>query len=821
MWFLSCDGDHLQGKSVWLRPGSKHLFGRTHPGPGPEQFHAITHKSVSRRHFELHVAAVEPGASAKIHKRSTITIKDLGSKTGTHIDNEKIKGDNLEQSFSTGDHVLRLGNYQVPFRVKWHPMVFSFSNISKRARQSVDPLAEHRIKVEELDVKCVTEYVANQTSHVITNKRNTAMALQALVNSRAIVTEDYLEAIQKASEQTTGEDDVVSSSLERDFDLNWPKELDYLPGPTQEPHPRPEHDEIFLPKQPRSEMFSKYVFVFMTEGQYQTFLPVITGGGGKALLREVAGPDEDPDFDDFLDFVKSCAGKKGDAAFRLSQHPAEKGGVVVVRPGEVEKVAGTGFIRRLDLALDQRSVNQNEFLEAILLMDPKVLRRQLESDPTGVDESEGPDTGRSNTLALSGAEDRPWSPPKSSAPARKRRNFARQKITTFDDFDPSQIQRGSPPPAAQGSFSPPSQSQQSSVEHVAPSQATQGRKRPADTPLRPIETTGQVLDSLFTGAAAAKKRRLDTATNRTKRDASDALGSDDDTSRFKAGKNKKRKSVEEEDVMAQVKAQREQEDRKRLVEEEAAALAMEGVDYQKVREGLVIEDMPVRQASAAPEDRWKDEWNGRANWKRFKKRRAGEKDDEDGPSQRRVIVGLKVFSKDSLEMDWGVNRGSRYSQGNTNRRDRGEEETDHPAGIRRRRRGVLAEQSPAPTNGGDDNNDTIEDADLLSRIERSRLDDEREDAAREMDVLDMGNVRDPEMRRRQEEAKRRDKEKQRERLSLLTSHGSGAGQSGERQGLVSGLREMDKGREKGRKRPREQVEEDDGEGRGFRRRRRG
>ncbi|KAF4549657.1 putative second BRCT domain on Nijmegen syndrome breakage protein [Elsinoe fawcettii] len=817
MWFLSCDGDHLQGKSIWLRPGSKHLFGRTHPGSGSDQFHAITHKSVSRRHFELHVAPVEKGASAKVHKRSTITIKDLGSKAGTHIDNEKIKGDNLEQSFNVGDHVLRLGNYEVPFRIKWVPMVLSFTGIPRRAKQSEDPLAEHRAKVEELDVKCVTEYITNQTSHVVTNKRNNAMALQALVNGRAIVVEEYLDAIQKAAERpSVGPDTLALSSLESDWDLNWPKELDYLPGPAKEPNPRPEHDEIFLPKQPRSEMFHKYVFIFMTETQYQTFLPVITGGGGKALLREVEAPEENPDFDDFLDYVKSCAGKKGDAAFRLSQHPAAKGGVVVVRPGDPTRTAGAQFIQRLDLALDQRSVQQNEFLEAILLTDPTELRRPLEVDLVREDEEDRPDTGRSNTAAPSAPEDRPPTPPpQSSAPARKRRNFTRQKITTFDDFDPSQIQRSSAVPT-RDSPPAPSQSQRSSadIDPAPPQTATQSRKRHADAPLRPVETTGQVLDSLFTGAAAAKRRRLDTSTNGEKRPASDALESEEETTRTDTKGRKKRKSNgKEKDVMAQVKAKREEEDKRRQAEEEALKLAMEGVDHHAVRQGLVIEDMPVRARleSVAAEGQWRDEWNGRANWKRFKKRRPGEAGDEDGPVQRRVIVGLEVFKEGSLEMDWG-SRVGRYSQGNGNSH-RGREAGEEGNGMRRRRRGVLADPDDEPN----------EDTELRERIERSRIDDEREQAEREDDVLDMGNARDPEIRRRQQEAKQREQQKKQDRLSQLTSHAPS--QASERPSLLSELREMDKDKgkagEKVRKRPREQVEEEDEGGTRFRRRRRG
>ncbi|TKX21011.1 hypothetical protein C1H76_6551 [Elsinoe australis] len=861
MWFLSCDGDHLDGKSIWLRPGSKHLFGRTHPTEGTDQFHAITHKSVSRRHFELHVAEVEPGASAKIYKRSTITIKDLGSKVGTTIGNEKIR--DKEHSFNTGDHVIRLGNYEMAFHIKWLPMVFSFTSLSRSARQAGDPLAEYRAKVEDLDVKCTTEYIANQTSHVITKKRNTAMALQALVNGRAIVTERYLDAIRKAGERPPADgDEVTVSSLEKDWDLNWPKEIDFLPEPSSEPNPRPEHDEIFLPKAPRAEMFNKYLFIFMTQVQHETFLPVITGGGGKVLLKEVGPPEEEPDFDDFLDFVKNCAGKKGVSAFRLSQYPAEKGGVVVVRPGDATRVGGVEFIQRLDLALDQRSVQQNEFLEAILTTDPTILRRPLEVEMVDADEEDRPETGRSTTHGPPASDDQraptPPVPPQSSAPIRKqRRNITRQRISTFDDFDPSQIQRYSPPPSQADDAV--SQSRRSSVQVSdadsanGPSQApTQNsRKRRAETQY-PVETTGEVLDGLFAGSAAIKRRRQEEAQEGGKKRGHAAAASDDDdaapTGKAPSqAKHKKRKTDKEieEDLQAKLKEHTEEENRRRAADKEYLEKAMEGVDISKLKDLVKVEDMPVRSFTPALErceekESWNPDWNGRANWKRFKKRRPGEQAEEPGPNRRRVIVGLEPAEQNSgrMEVDWRINPSTRYSQSDTQSTRK---ENTMPNGMRRRRRTTTTDSDA----GGDDDStanvtETPEDAALRRAVEQSRLDDEREEEAAENDVLDMGNVRDPEMRKRQADARKRERERKAagkngaQTTTQTVSEGAGT----QRQSLLSGLREMDRNGPRGaagkevvnangservaRKRARERDEDEDDEGGlKFRRRRRG
>ncbi|PNS21804.1 hypothetical protein CAC42_402 [Sphaceloma murrayae] len=833
MWFLSCDGDHLQGKSLWLRPGSKHLFGRTNPGDGSDQFHAITHKSVSRRHFELHVAPVEPGNSAHLHKRSKITIKDLGSKIGTNIDKERIKS--REYSFSTGDHVIKLGNYDVAFRIKWSPMVFSFTGISRSARQSGDPLADYRSKVEQLDVKCITEFVANQTSHVITRKRNTPMALQALVTSRSIVTDKYLDAVQTAAERSPAAgDEITVSSLERDWDLNWPKELDYLPDPSSEPYPREPHDPVFLPNTARQEMFSKYVFIFLTASQYEMFLPVITGGGGKAILREIGSPESGPDLNDFLDFVKGCAGKKGNAAFKLSQHPTEKGGVVVVRPTDASKIAGVDFIQRLDLALDQRSVQQNEFLEPILTIDPTLLRRPLEVDlvADGEDYEQPVEQGNATRADAASKESAP-SPPKSpdlppSVPLRKRRNITRQKITTFDDFDPSQIQRYSPPPPHDNH----DQSQRSSVapfedDFAAPtSQAlSSARKRKADSQAQPIQTTDQILDGLLPGAAAMKKRKLEEANNKKP----PAPATNDDSSGVKSKSQpqvKKRKTKEEqqEDLHNLISSRKEEAERRLAENEEHLRSAMEGVEIEDMRNLAVVEEMDIPQSRTngiGNRDGWKPEWNGRPNWKRFKKRRPGEVDDEE-PTRRTVIVSLEQYRPGGKEMDWGFRERSHIdSQSRGSRQPRTQDKVIEGNGMRRRRR--------ATAEAGADTTMTeqAEDEDLRRRVEQSRIEDEREEQERENDVLDMGNVRDPEMRRRQQEAKIRERERRRAESQNATS---------QRVGLLSGLKDIDGARSEGmvegtmgreraaRKRVREVVEDDDDDEEGglhFRRRRRG
>lgn len=58
MWFLEHES-LFEGKRVWLRPGSQHLFGRT-KGSKSDGNVFIDHKTVSRQHMMLKVLEVLP-----------------------------------------------------------------------------------------------------------------------------------------------------------------------------------------------------------------------------------------------------------------------------------------------------------------------------------------------------------------------------------------------------------------------------------------------------------------------------------------------------------------------------------------------------------------------------------------------------------------------------------------------------------------------------------------------------------------------------------------------------------------------------------------
>ena len=187
--------------------------------------------------------------------------------------------------------------------------------------------------------------------------------------------DSYIKAVVAA---TTPKDDGVSP-LEEDFG-NFPDPEQYLPPGANEPTQRA--DTAYGPDPARRDMFEGYTFIFYEQAQYETLLPPITQGGGKALLRSVV--QDETTVEEFVRYVKGVAGEKGLGEF---EDGSEGKGVVVVRYNPAK---GSGvqwyadFSTEVAQYLDHRLIVQNEFLDAILGNDASVLRRPLEPEPSGV-----------------------------------------------------------------------------------------------------------------------------------------------------------------------------------------------------------------------------------------------------------------------------------------------------------------------------------------------------------------------------------------------------------------------------------------------------
>ncbi|KAL7273387.1 hypothetical protein RUND412_003765 [Rhizina undulata] len=352
MWLFECEGDVLDGKRVWLRPGSKYCLGRVKCEEVNMAFES--QRSISRIHLEINVSEVLEGDGAKLHHRSVITVTDLKTKHGTKIDGESIKGQTRTLEGDT--HKLHLGLYAPAFKISWNPVVFFVSLTNKERNKTMPNL--YREKMEAFDIKVATAWVPAAT-HVVVSKRNTPPGLRALINGKYIVASSYLDAVAEAAKKPEKD---KASPLEMDFDKNWPKPEDYLPPHKNEPVHRP--PEMYRPDKRRQNLFSGYVFVFCEKVQYEHFLGPITDGHGK--LKEFELDPERTMAEEVVKFVE----KRGQGAK-----------VVVVRfRGKRNQERENQLSTRIQELLGFRMLEQNEFLDIILTCDTSSLRKPLEED---------------------------------------------------------------------------------------------------------------------------------------------------------------------------------------------------------------------------------------------------------------------------------------------------------------------------------------------------------------------------------------------------------------------------------------------------------
>ncbi|KAI6916875.1 hypothetical protein KC332_g11086 [Hortaea werneckii] len=780
MWTLECASDLFGGKRRWLRPGSVHLLGRTSGKPqNGERIAFIEDRSVSRKHLVIHVGNVDPADSGRIHKKTEIRLED-SSKTGTQIDDDRISKSSKTLDESRSQYILKLGNYEHLFKLRWEPVVITFTSVGKKAG-----LDQQKEKLEGTDVKLLTEYITNETTHSVNKKRNQPQVLQALVQGRWVVSYDWVDALAERTKRN-GDDangEPLNAPLEDDFDGNWPRENDYPVPVSQEPRPRPA--DYLKPRPERMEVFQDYIFVFLSASQYESLMPVITSGGGKALLWEVQiGASK---VEDVVDYVRQVAGgKNADRNFRLSQHEG-RGGVVLVRINERDENWHhwtAPFMQELEQTLDQRAILQGELLDPILTLDTSELRRQLpeSQDEDGVSGNAQPSTSKgrgsvqedhsqpdSMQQGSSAQQDPPSTQPQAeeqqadvqpepeapSATATRRRNrrpLGQSRFKAFDDFEMSQFAQAasrSPEPVdvnmGELSQAPNMQSmdvdQHSQTSHAEKSQPG-ARKRPA-----PIQEESEpeedVYADMFPGQAALKRRKTEAARIGESSTFSKATLEAEKEFNEKKAKAKKKRDEKPIDVQAELKARREHEEELRRKDEESLREMMEGVDIAALQNLAKIEEfeLPDRQrprpargtASDAQDlanDRWDPAWNGRKNFKKF--RPQGHRRNT-APRLQRVIVALEEAPKDGHDaglMDfWPVSS-------NKASKSKSKSQQSQSQSLRPGRR------SQTTVNDDDDDDDDEETGDAARfrrRIQRSYEEDAQQGVNDDdMDLLDVG-----------------------------------------------------------------------------------
>ncbi|KAG6367841.1 hypothetical protein INS49_002036 [Diaporthe citri] len=593
-------------------------------------------------------ALVAEGDGTNPQKRSLVTVEDLKTKIGTLVNGKQIKGERFNLIKDANE--IKLGHYRETFR-------FSFS----KTELETDPWAVVRQKIEPFDVKYIAEYDHINTTHVVSKRRNTSKVLQALITGKYIVVEGFMEAIIEAATPRAGDvDSVQLSALEMDFDANWPEAMRYLPPKADAPG-ADRLDDFFAPDERRRNIFDGYTFVFYERKRFEELHPAITSGKGKALLSEVVPGLTSTD--EFIRYVKGIAGEKGLGEF---EDGSEGKGVVVVRytpPPDHEKAEWyLSFYNQVALRLDHRPVEPRDFLPAILDVDPSQLRRPLEFDSTQPEQAgQFPNqaaNSENNNLPMDvdearegvAIEDSPPQPPKTR---RRDRRAPKSRFKGFDtgiDEDEEELDPASRLSVAtetsQGMF----MTQPAEVSAVA---TLSQRKRPFSEPDRDI------MEDVAPTAAAIKRRRLEAAeANTPPKDQTPPPEQDEapepqpqqqrgsGRGKAAAGGRKGNKNVrQDEDILDLAIQYREEEEANAQAERERLARELRDgdIDYEAIRRLTLVEPMNIRRPQEhrtreqdIQEGRWDPRWNGRKNFKKFRKQ--GE---TAGRPQQRVIMSLK------------------------------------------------------------------------------------------------------------------------------------------------------------------------------------
>lgn len=496
-------------------------------------------------------------------------------------------------------------------RLQWFPVVLTFSFTSKELQ--TQPLTTLQDRFEQLDIKLLTEYHAQHTTHVVSKKRNTAKGLQALINGKYIVTESFLDAVVQAAASQDSEDGTTTSLLEQDFGQHWPNAMDHLPPRGGEPVQHP--DETYAPDLGRRAIFEGYTFIFYDESQFNNLLAAITNGGGKGVLEKAI--PEMTEVDDFIRAVKSVAGEKGLGSFNDG---SEGKGVVLVRyvPAKGPQVAWYAeFFTAVSLRLDHRPIEQSEFLEAILTKDASILRRPLEIESSPI----APD---SQTVARQETSQPAEDVNAGARPAALRRPAGRRTVKRrfagFDDgadIDMDDAPSGPQPRSGdrggdeEGLFVPHDGSQD------AQEAQSLSRKRPG-SPLPEDE----LMDGVAPAVARFKKQKLERG------EAFASPSPDPEPEAEPPEPEPKKKARKEVDILAAAAENRAQEEERARREREDLANLPDDVDLAEIRKLNIVEEMEIRRPAGTTrtreqdvaEGRWDPKWNGMKNFKKFRQR---------------------------------------------------------------------------------------------------------------------------------------------------------------------------------------------------------
>jgi nijmegen breakage syndrome protein 1 len=591
----------------------------------------------------------------------------------------------------------------------WVPVCLSF--MFNKTELKSDPYSALYENFGPVDIKIFQDYDREYTTHLVAKKRNTSKGLRALLDGKYIVYHDtFVPALIEAT--TPNGEGIVP--MEDDFS-KLPDPLQFLPPRGAELTDR--DSTAYAPDSQRRDMFDGYTFIFYDEAQYENLSGTIFAGKGKALFQRVV-PEETTVLD-FVRYVKNVAGEKGLGEF---EDGSEGKGVVVVNYQPTKGVSIPWyhqFAVDIALSLDQRLVGQGEFLDVILGTDPSVLRRALEESPTstmvpGMFSSPAICNGRpliyvaapvvtqsvqpsqaapAETLAETPAET-------ISQPVRKGRG-RRAAVPVFKGFDDEEwatpaVNLNSIPeansmvidqtPAESQSLFVSQQELSMEIDRSIPEAPTilarPSRKRPVA-----VIDDQELINSLAPNAARLKRRRLEEAAERKDRGEStppprpppeppkEKIPEPEPEPKAKP---KRRTRKEIDDAAASITAQHSKEADEAELYGGQDVIDYDGIDVDAVREGIEVLEMNIsrkaplrRQLQADESERWDDKWNGRKDFKKFRRHGAAPRRQHD-----RVIVQLEEAKKKDYGIGdeyWGEDPSMKESQraGKKSKRQKG------------------------------------------------------------------------------------------------------------------------------------------------------
>ncbi|POS87781.1 hypothetical protein EPUL_000380, partial [Erysiphe pulchra] len=591
---------------------------------------------------------------------------DFDTKIGTLLNGKQIRGQTIE--LKKDKNYILLGRYDKSYFINWIPVALTFSFSTKEDKAK--PYANLYKIFCPLDIKVLEKYEHDYTTHVVAKKRNTAKGLQALIDGKFIVHNDtFINALIEATFQKDGK----KSPLEVDFEGNFPDPIQYLPPKGDEPTQRNEVE--YIPNELRKNVFSGYIFVFYEERQYQNLLLPITAGCGEAILRVI-----DPNQTTVAEFVKFVNG------LIFEKNPGGSGDrgtgkIVVVRynPAKGSDLRWyTDFGKEVSIQLNYRLIEQNEFLDAILANDASSLCRQLQNE--GSKSIESP--AKSPTLLTSTSDLLNHSSIKKPEPAPhcgRVRRTARPKFTGFDDdfsgplLEPSSSFLESNSMSANIAIPEASASQSQGlfvsqdINHVSKIRTGDliGQKRKAFPNFAEISNIEHTLMSDI-HSPESKRRRLDMevaprqievpeSKPKEKSKAGDIPGKKKGIVSKLLGQVPKKNPVDidaEVEQMFQRKLELDKAASESLAkaEHEAVCVELDSLEIAEIRNKIQIEEVQLKTPKRVERkrvedgDRWNDSWNGRKNFKKFRRFGAAKRVSE------RVIVQLEEVKK----RDYGI-----------------------------------------------------------------------------------------------------------------------------------------------------------------------